>query len=127
MLLFEVEIPGRPGIKKNSKQIFRNSRTGRRFISTSNRFKDWEVKAIIAVRQAHSKFQFKKIEDYIRAEFVISLINHKHEPDCGNAIEGLCDVMEMCGVIKNDKLISTTLIEKVFGDKEFISVKLYLK
>lgn len=124
MSLFEVEIPGRPGIKKNSKNIFRNRKSGKPFITTSGKYKSWEMMAAVFIKKAHAQFNFIHFENPVKAHFTVSLSSHKNEPDFGNAVEGVCDLLEKLGVIKNDKLIHEATIKKVFGEKDFISVQI---
>lgn len=111
--LFEVTIPSRVGIKKNSKRMI--FKKGRPRVLSSVNYLNWEKHAAVFIRQAMQKFSGLPIKDYCRAEFVFYFKNHHAEIDISNALQGPEDLLEKLGVIENDRLIQEVFARKVFG------------
>ncbi len=122
MSLYQCTIPGRAGIKKNSKRIVRNGR--RTFAVPSDTYKAWESKACTYVKRAMIGMQLPiTVPVNMRAIFYFE--NHAHEPDLSNLYQGIEDVLEKCGVILNDKLIyGHDGSRKMFGEESRVEIKL---
>lgn len=119
-------LPLRARIKKNSVQLRVNRKTGKRFPSTSDRFKQWENAAGVYVRRAMYAAKHQTITQEIEVHYRFYFKNRQNEPDVSNCIEGIQDVMQDCGVFKNDKLIMRIKAEKFIGDKdERIEIEIY--
>lgn len=99
---FSCKIPGRARILKNGKKICFNRKTGARFIATSDRFTSWAAFAKVFIDRARSSETF---DGHVHLKVLFYLKNHQHEPDLSNALQGIEDLLQKCGVIKNDKLI----------------------
>jgi Holliday junction resolvase RusA-like endonuclease len=121
MTLFEVEIPGRAVIKKNTMR-----RAGRAVYYTAA-FLAWEKHAEFAVRMKRATepdiaFPFSKpMELHLDFHFK----SHQWEGDTSNYVEGPQDLLQKCGVIENDKLIYEIRAKKIFDGTERTIIKLY--
>ena len=97
-------LTGRPISKKNSKQMFRNSRTGKMFATPSVAFKRFQNDAlaqIIYERQVPADWD--KV-----GTFDVAYIFHrkgKLSQDADNAMASVNDVLQVANVIDDDKNI----------------------
>lgn len=122
-LLFQIRIDGRVGIKKNSKTVIRK---GSRYIPiNSKKYREWESIASSQVTYQVESTNHKPILDPITAVYVFGFKNHAHEIDTSNGGEGISDVMEKCGVYKNDKQIINIYQEKRFEGEDYLQVYLF--
>ncbi len=122
-ILFQCKISGRAKSQKNSKQLFKNKRTGKMFISTSDLFKKWSIFAACHINRSKKNVTI----DYpcnlsVKAYYK----NKQHSQDLDNVIASVCDVLEDCGVIKNDNLFySYDGSKKVYdSDQEYITIEI---
>lgn len=126
-LVFQVVIPGKVGIKKNSrKQIIDGY--GRRRNIPSERYKNWEAVAIPYVLQAkHSqpKSLLVPLKCNLHAHFEFYFKNNKAVPDTSNCVEGPQDVMEACKVYENDKQIVSIFAQRFVSGDEKTLIKLF--
>jgi Holliday junction resolvase RusA-like endonuclease len=124
-IIFECKINGRARSKKNSKQILR-SKTGRPFIASSTEYKKWAFFASQMIR-----IKWRNRESIIKPcnlTVICTYKNHQHEQDLENIISSISDVLEDCGVIKNDKLFySYDGSRKIFDDSAIESVYFAIK
>lgn len=123
-LVFEVEIPGRVGIKKNRRRLFK---TGRKMVSTpSSKYQSWESNATPSVLRARQKFyEFLPIKGRVFAYFEFHFKNNHALPDTSNCIEGPQDLLESLGVIENDKLIEHLEARRLVGSKPKTIVRFF--
>jgi Holliday junction resolvase RusA-like endonuclease len=124
-IIFECKINGRARSKKNSKQILR-SKSGKPFIASSNEYKKW---AFFASQMIRLKWRNRgAIEKPCNLTVICTYKNHQHEQDLENIISSISDVLEDCGVIKNDKLFySYDGSRKIFDDSAVESVYFAIK
>ncbi len=122
-ILFQCKISGRARSKKNSKQLFKNKITGKMFISTSDLFKKWSIFAACHINRAKNK---ETIDYPCNLSVKAFYSNKKHQQDLDNVIASVCDVLEDCGVIKNDNLFySYDGSKKVYySDQEYIIIEI---
>lgn len=123
--LFEVFIPGRPIVKKNTQKVVR-LKSGVYKKIDSPTYKAWKHQAQVYIKQAILKC---KITAPISTEMQMTAIfhfkNRQAEPDLSNLYEGIQDLLKEMGVIKDDRLIqSHDGSRKVFGEKEGISCEI---
>ena len=88
---------GNPATKKNSMQIFKNSRTGQPFLTQSKRYKDY---ARDCGRQITGKY--KKAIDYPINLKCVYYRKSKHRVDLTNLLAATCDILTDYGVIADD-------------------------
>lgn len=88
---------GNPATKKNSMQIFKNSRTGKPFLTQSTRYKEY---AKDCGKQITGKY--KKEIDYPINLKCVYYRKTKHRVDLTNLLAATCDILADCGVIKDD-------------------------
>lgn len=104
-------IEGKVRSKKNGKQIAFNKKTGRRFVRSSDLFKQWEIEAKaqlimqrdVFIQQYGSIFPMK---GPLRLTIRFAMQGLAHEPDLSNLIEGPQDILQEIGIISNDKQIT---------------------
>ncbi len=115
---------GNPATKKNSMQIFKNSRTGQPFLTQSKRYKDY---ARDCGRQITGKYK-KKIDYPINLKCVYYR-KTKHRVDLTNLLAATCDILSDCGVIKDDncKIVVSHDGSRVKYDKECPRVEIEIE
>lgn len=126
-LFFHVVIPGKVGIKKNSRKQIRDS-YGRTRNIPSERYSNWERVATPHVLQAIVRKPRNlpiPATCLIHAEFEFHFKNNKALPDTSNCIEGPQDVMENCRVFANDRQIASISAKRFVGGDEKTVIKLY--
>jgi len=122
-VLFQCRINGRARSKKNSKQLFKNKKTGKMFITSSDLYKKWALFASCYIERAKT---IETIDYPCNLSVVAYYSNRKHQQDLDNVIASVCDVLEDCGIIKNDNLFySYNGSLKVYeSDFEYITIKI---
>jgi len=123
-LLFSVSIPGRVGIKKNSRRLFKDA-YGKSRSLPSTRFKTWEAIASAHVAHARTRFKGLPYKGPIFAYFEFHFLNRVALPDTSNCIEGPQDVMESLGVFENDKQIERIEARRFIGGEMKTLIRLY--
>lgn len=113
--LFHVVIPDRVGIKKNSKRIAVQGR--RRFLISSDKYKEWEGMASVYVKDAKNKQITRPIDYYVTGVFRFYFKNRANEIDTTNGAEGIQDILETQGVLANDKFLKNVYCEKFFDEE----------
>lgn len=93
----EMTIYGNPATKKNSMEIYRNSRTGQPFLTQSKRYKDY---AKDCAKQITGKY--KQGIDYPINLKCVYYRKTKHRVDLTNLLAATCDILTDCGVIADD-------------------------
>lgn len=116
--LFEVTVPGRPIVKKNTQKVVRAP--GRRFPVKvdSERYRTWKLDAAAAIRAAVAQRPgLRQIRCQVRLEVIFYFASAQSEPDLSNLYEGIQDVLVSEGVLHDDRLIySHDGSTKVIGD-----------
>ena len=115
---------GNPATKKNSMQIFKNSRTGQPFLTQSKRYKDY---ARDCGRQITGKYK-KKIDYPINLKCVYYR-KTKHRVDLTNLLAATCDILSDFGVIEDDncKIVVSHDGSRVKYDKECPRVEIEIE
>ena len=115
---------GNPATKKNSMQIFKNSRTGQSFLTQSKRYKDY---ARDCGRQITGKYK-KKIDYPINLKCVYYR-KTKHRVDLTNLLAATCDILSDFGVIEDDncKIVVSHDGSRVKYDKECPRVEIEIE
>lgn len=115
---------GNPATKKNSMQIFKNSRTGQSFLTQSKRYKDY---ARDCGRQITGKYK-KKIDYPINLKCVYYR-KTKHRVDLTNLLAATCDILSDFDVIADDncKIVVSHDGSRVKYDKECPRVEIEIE
>lgn len=115
---------GNPATKKNSMQIFKNSRTGQPFLTQSKRYKDY---ARDCGKQITGKYK-KKIDYPINLKCVYYR-KTKHRVDLTNLLAATCDILSDFGVIEDDncKIVVSHDGSRVKYDKECPRVEIEIE
>lgn len=92
----KLKLSGQVPSLKNSKQIFVNRKTGKRFITSSQSSKQW---AEDAMWQLKGK---KPVESYPVAVTMVFYFKGKHRKDLDNACSSVLDVLKTAGIIVDD-------------------------
>lgn len=130
-----IEVPSH-AIKKNSRPIFRNSRTGKSFIGKSERLRSSENFLVQELRRrADAIGLHKPIEARLRCMLWIGFAPHVYYTkkltenrklgDCTNLAQIVEDALQSAGVIKNDWQLAPITIDRVCTDKNQYTVELY--
>lgn len=97
-LIWSGTIDGTPITKKNSQQIRRNSRTGRRFIAQSNRYQSFEQAALWQLRGSEPDEPICVPVQVVEVFYVPD----KRRRDLTNLEEAVDDILAAAGVLKDD-------------------------
>ncbi len=109
-----VDISGvRPVSKKNSKQLFINRRTGKRFITASGAYKRYRTEMLWRLRKFKQRFRGEVVARYLYE------LKGKLDIDLDNANAGVNDILETAGIIDNDKNIMEQTAVKTRGHKDW--------
>lgn len=110
VIIIKGDIPS----KKNSKQIFINKKTGKRFITSSNNYKVWEVQALWQLKK------YSKIKGSIEHTHIIFYPSTKREFDLSNKFESVADALVKAKILEDDSYKILKLITLQIGksDKE---------
>lgn len=105
---------GNPATKKNNMQIFKNHKTGQRYLSQSDRYKDY---ARDCGRQITGKY--KKNIDYPINLKCVYYRKTKHRVDLNNLLSATSDILTDYGVIADDnfKIMKSVDGSRVLFDK----------
>lgn len=110
---------------KNSKQIYRNKRTGAPFITSSNNSKVWQRNA---ARQLTEQFEGYSVADYPISITLIFFYSTERRKDLDNSCSSVLDAMVAAKIIKDDdfKHIDTITLQYGGKDKADPRVEIYL-
>lgn len=97
-----------PPSKKNSKQIFTNRKTGRPFITSSVKYKDWETQMLWRLKGT------AKIHDIEEVELEFYPPN-RVKADLTNKAESIMDMFVKAGVLEDDNWFDVPSIYLKFG------------
>lgn len=109
MLIRTIKIKGIPPSKKNSKEIRFNKKTAKRFIGSSDSFKNWEEGAMWEYATE------KKISGKVHIHMIF-YPKDKRRHDCTNVAEGILDLFVKLGVIEEDNWFILQNIVLSFGE-----------
>lgn len=108
-------IPGTPITKKNSQRIFRNSKTGKPFITRSAAYVDFEAAAAYFLKPLPPS----PIDRPCRVTCLYYMPTRR-VVDLTNLMEATHDVLVKCGVLKDDnsRIVASVDGSRVLYDKE---------
>lgn len=107
-------------VKKNGAKIYR----GRQVLTPQ--YRAWEQVAELFVRKAAAERNNLPIEKNVRMEAIFCFENHQSEPDLSALYEGIQDLLQKCGVLKNDRQIySHNGSTKLFGEAPSMQVTIF--
>lgn len=115
-------IPLQPISKKNSQQIFINSRTGKPFIAPSKKYKDYEAAAAWFVPK------HVRINERVNVQCLFYMKN-RQKCDLTNMLEAIDDILVKVGLLADDNY---TIIEshdgsRILHDKENPRTEVYIE
>jgi len=108
----QITLLGRVASKKNSKRIFINQRTGKPIVKSSEAYENFEQMALWQLKSCRARFDCP-----VRVNYVFEL-QGKQDIDADNAMASVNDVLQMAGVLVNDKSIVAGSFEKIAGCAE---------
>ena len=119
----KIMIPGRPITKKNSQQIFYNDKTGKRFISPSEKYKEWENTAGFFVA-----CKWLNLSDRINIRCLFYMPSRRF-PDLNNLLESVTDMLVHYGVIRDDNahIVAGHDGSRVLYDKDYPRVEIQIE
>lgn len=112
----EIILKGRPATKKNSKQVFRNPRTGKICISSSKAFTRFETDALYQIMEQKCRKNINPC--HVEITFYIK---GKYRVDVDNLITSIFDILQASGVIENDNQIDSVTAKKINGNEEWLT------
>lgn len=102
---YQFTIPLTPRIKKNSRPIFKNKKTGKHFLGKSTGLQEYEENCTIILQaQKNSKGIREPLQGKLRAFFQFEF-GGCCRADFDNLIGTASDVLQRSGIIANDKQI----------------------
>lgn len=116
-------LQGWPPSKKNSKQIYINRKTGKRFITASDNFKAWHLKAFYSLKKTIPTINTCK-------SITLTFYNPtKARYDLSNKTESVMDLLVDRGILLDDKSECTGAVTMIPGgqDKENPRVEIELE
>lgn len=108
-------IPIAPVTKKNHQEIYRNPKTGKRFITQSKQYKAYEAACLLHIpRRAR-----KKIESEVNLKALFYMPTRRRV-DLVNLLEALQDVLVLAGVLADDNsnIVVSTDGSRVLLDRD---------
>jgi len=114
--MIKFTIYGNPIVKKNTRPVYINKATGKRFIGKSKRLKEYEDMAVAQlekqiIREKQDTFPLfepiKIIYKFYRKD--------KRRVDCSNMIEAPQDCLIKAGIISDDNIIKKITAEKFYS------------
>lgn len=104
MAIQKIIVEGLIPSKKNSKQIFKNRRTGKSFITSSRSYKAWEIQTVL-----NFKTKLTKVEGEV-ALYITFYVKSKYKSDLTNKAEGIADALVKAGIIEDDNWFVLKLV-----------------
>ena len=118
--LFSATIPGRPFCKKSTQRVIGVGRSKRAIYSP--KYLSWANQAMVICLRS---FKGPLITELVTLKLHFWFKDHQAEPDTSNLTEGIQDVLQKAGVIKNDKQIYELIASKHFGGEPRTEVEIY--
>lgn len=120
--VMRIIIPLCPVTKKNSQRIFVNRKTRRPFISTSEKFREYE-KAASLYCNGHKADEFP-----VNVKLMFYMPN-KRKCDLTNLIEAIDDILVKTGVLPDDNynIIAAHDGSRVYVDKDSPRTEIYIE
>lgn len=121
MYAHSITLKGDVPSKKNSKQIFFNRATGRRFISTSDSYKAWHKEASSQLRAERRYF------DYVNKLKVVFYSSNRRHFDLSNKFESIADLLVDNKILLDDNYNVLPKVELEYAgiDKDNPRVEIY--
>ena len=108
----EIFLVGNIPSKKNSKQIFFNKKTGKRFITSSDNFKSWHdvaLKSIIEQKTPHF------LKENLKVDITLNY-GSKRKFDLSNKAESILDLLVDAGIIIDDNFTIVKQLNLKIGE-----------
>lgn len=121
--MYSIFINGRIPSKKNQKQIFKNKKTGRNFITDSKNHKEWHRTNIWTLKSSWSGQPLKKC--HIELVFIFP---DRRKADLTNKAESVLDLLVDAGIIEDDNFFVVQKVVLLSGgvDKENCGCKVLI-
>ena len=115
-------IPLQPISKKNSQQIFVNSKTGKPFIAPSKKYKEYESAAAWFLRRRLN------INEPVNVKCLFYMKN-RQKCDLTNMLEAIDDILVKCGVLEDDNytIVQSHDGSRILHDKENPRTEVYIE
>ena len=115
-------IPLQPISKKNSQQIFLNSKTGKPFIAPSKKYKEYEAAAAWFVPKQ------VKINQPVNVKCLFFMKN-RQKCDLTNMLEAIDDVLVKCGLLEDDNytIVQSHDGSRIMHDKDNPRTEVYIE
>jgi len=101
--MIKIKLKGAIPSKKNNKQLFKNKKTGKMFISTSNDHKKWHEEA---TNQLTMQYIPRLNLEYVKVTKIIIYFSDLRKSDITNKVESINDLLVDYGLIKDDNWLN---------------------
>jgi len=124
--MIKFTIYGNPIVKKNTRPVYVNKATGKRFIGKSKRLKEYENNSVMQLKKFKRLYYKLNSSGEVVDDFPISnpiqvmykfYRGTRHKVDTSNLIEAPQDCLIKAGIISDDSIIKKITAEK-FYDKD---------
>lgn len=92
---------------KNSKQMFRSSRTGKMFPANNNKYLAWKNSAIVDANLSKEKYSDSRLKLCMSVRF---FVKDKRRRDLDNMVASVQDVLVEAGIIQDDNAFCLSTI-----------------
>lgn len=116
----KLTIQGNTPSQKNNKQIFYNSKTGRPFITSNQRVKDWHKSAYAQLKEQWQGYQ---MTDYPISLTVVFYRDTDRKYDLDNAYSSVADALTLAGVIEDDNVTFVECVTLQHGGKDKLNAR----
>lgn len=119
--MIKIVIPLQPISKKNSQQIFINSKTGKPFIAPSKKYKEYENAAAWFIPKRMT------IDKPVNVKCLFFMKN-RQKCDLTNMLEAIDDVLVKCGLLADDNytIVQSHDGSRIMHDKENPRTEIYI-
>jgi Holliday junction resolvase RusA-like endonuclease len=121
----KLTITGNTPSQKNNKEIAFNPKTGKRFVRSNDRVKEWQKSAILELKQ---QFRGLVVTDYPIAVSICFWFDNDRRHDLDNAAAGVMDALVKAEVLTDDNVKFVECITLQYGgiDKNNPRAEVYL-
>jgi len=112
-------------MKKNRNKIKTNFVTHKKYVGKSDEWLNWAASARFYILR---KLPMEMIRFPVHMVVSTYLQNERHRPDLSNTYQGPEDLLQACGVIKNDQQVKShdgSRIYVVKDEPERVEIKIY--
>ena len=123
--MWQFKITGKPISSKNSRPIYINQATGKRFVGKSPKLVEYTEAAMWEIKSQSRGGGFP-LEGDIEATMLF-YVPDKRKRDLVNLLQLPCDILEDCGIITDDSQIKSFDGSRIYTDKKYPRTEIILR